>query len=125
MDVFNRRETLPAGMDRGSNTSGPPPRTTLEGDMIQLRPAARLLPVALALGLALSGCVWGTAEPWLAGEDLRAVLVALGWRVPYVLNHPSVTNGDLVRLSIPIPFSRRRFLRRCSGVSTFRITPTR
>ena len=43
------------------------------------------------------------------GEDLRAILFALGWRVPYILNHASATNGDLVRVSIPIPFSRRRF----------------
>ena len=45
----------------------------------------------------------------LNAVDLRAALVALGWRVPYVVNHPSVTNGDLVRVSIPIPFSRKRF----------------
>ncbi len=43
------------------------------------------------------------------GVDLRALLVALGWRVPYVVNHASATNGDLIRVSIPIPFSRRRF----------------
>lgn len=43
------------------------------------------------------------------GEDLRALLVALGWRTPYVLNAGSATNGDIVRVSIPIPFSRKRF----------------
>ncbi len=43
------------------------------------------------------------------GEDLRAILVALGWRVPFVVNHASTSNGDLVRMSLPIPFSRRRF----------------
>lgn len=45
----------------------------------------------------------------LNGEDLRALLVALGWRVPYVVNHSSATNGDVVRVSIPVPFTRRRF----------------
>ncbi len=43
------------------------------------------------------------------GVDLRAMLVGLGWRVPYVRNHASATNGDFVRVSIPIPFSRKRF----------------
>ncbi len=43
------------------------------------------------------------------GVDLRALLVALGWRVPYVVNHATAVNGDLIRVSIPIPFSRRRF----------------
>ena len=45
----------------------------------------------------------------IIGEDLRAILIALGWRVPFVMNHASVINGGLVRVSIPIPFSRRRF----------------
>lgn len=45
----------------------------------------------------------------LRGEDIRAALMALGWRVPYVLNHNSVTNGDVVRCSIPLPFSRKPF----------------
>ena len=45
----------------------------------------------------------------LNGEDLRAMLMALGWRVPFVLNHASATDNDLVRVSIPIPFSRRSF----------------
>lgn len=43
------------------------------------------------------------------GEDLRAVLLALGWRVPYVVNALSAVNGDVVRVSIPIPFTRKPF----------------
>ncbi len=45
----------------------------------------------------------------MSAVDLRAALMALGWRIPYVVNHPSVTNGDLVRVTLPIPFSRKRF----------------
>ena len=83
------------------------------------------------ISLHLDGVVAGAAavgqeQPWsdltnititfngasvvnLNATDLRAVLVALGWRVPYIVNHSSATNGDVVRLTIPIPFSRKRF----------------
>ncbi len=77
-------------------------------------------------GLVANATAVGVDQPWtdidnitvsfngasvlnINGEDLRALLVALGWRVPYIVNHPSATNSDLVRLSIPIPFSRKRF----------------
>lgn len=50
------------------------------------------------------------ASVWnINGEDIRAALMALGWRVPYVLNHASATNGDIVRMTIPVPFSRKSF----------------
>lgn len=45
----------------------------------------------------------------MAGEDLQAYLAVLLGTVPYIVNHSSATNGDLVRLSIPIPFGRRTF----------------
>lgn len=45
----------------------------------------------------------------VTGLDLMALYLALGWRIPFTVNGLSTTNGDLVRVSIPIPFSRRRF----------------
>ncbi len=44
-----------------------------------------------------------------AGVDLQLVVAAMLGHVPYVANHSSTTNGDLVRLSIPIPFGRKQF----------------
>ena len=64
----------------------------------------------------------------IEGEDLRSALMALGWRVPYVWNQTSVTNGDVVRVSIPIPFSRKPYwLNECfpatrSGELVIRLT---
>ncbi len=77
-------------------------------------------------GLVNTGGVVGQDRPWtdidnitvsfngasvinVNGEDLRALLVALGWRVPFVRNGANVTIGNFVRVSIPIPFSRKRF----------------
>lgn len=45
----------------------------------------------------------------LQGEDLQAAVAVVLRHVPYVLNHSSATNGDLVRLSIPVPFGRRQY----------------
>ncbi len=62
------------------------------------------------------------------GEDLRAADMALGWNVPFVMNHASATNLELVRVSIPIPFSRKAYwLKECfpatrSGELVIRIT---
>ena len=52
---------------------------------------------------------FGTGVIWTAIGMRSALIFALGWRVPFVVNFGSVTVGDVARLSIPIPFSRRRF----------------
>lgn len=77
-------------------------------------------------GVVAGAAAVGTEQPWtditnlnltfngssiynLNGVDARAALMALGWRVPYVVNHASATNGDVVRVSIVLPLSRRPF----------------
>lgn len=77
-------------------------------------------------GVVAGAAAVGTTQPWtdldnvtisfqgasifnLPGEDLFGLVNAVLGYCPSVLNQASATNGDLVRLSIPIPFGRMKF----------------
>jgi hypothetical protein len=46
----------------------------------------------------------------LSARDLEACVAVLTRKIPYVINHASATNGDVVRVSMMIPFGRKAFM---------------